>query len=236
MNDYATEEEQVEALKRWWDENGKFVIGGVVLGVGALVGWNYYSSAQQTAAEEASMFYQTLLDKVRDGEADAAQAAFDALQQEHAGSTYAAQAWLAAAKLHMDAGDTEAGINALTRMLDTDAHSDLKVVARLRLAQAYFYVDRFDDAYAVLQPITSVYQRSRVDEMIGDIEAARGNVEAARIAYESALATPVEERSIDPDYVGLKLAQLPPPPAAPSADEPPADIDAPAVEAETETP
>ena len=229
MNDYATDDEQVEALKRWWDANGLYVIGGIVLGVGALVGWNWYTGVQQRAAEEASGLYQTLLDSVEAGEVDAAQAAIDALQQEHAGSTYAGHAWLAAAKLHMDSGDAAAAADSLTRMLDTDVHPELRTIARLRLAQTYLYVERFDDAYDVLQAVTDGYQTARVDELLGDIERARGNTDAARLAYEAALAAPSEQSGIDPGYVRLKLAQLPSPPATPDT-EPAPDATAPVVE------
>ena len=38
MNDYATEEQQVEAIKSWWQENGKAVVLGAVIGLGGLWG------------------------------------------------------------------------------------------------------------------------------------------------------------------------------------------------------
>lgn len=225
MNDYATDEEQVEALKHWWDANGMYVVGGIVLGIAALFGWNWYSQAEQAAAEESSVFYDTLLTSVAEGETDAARAAFDALQAEHAGSTYAGHAWLAMAKLAMDEGDTDAAIDSLTRMLDTDLHPDLKTIARLRLAQVYFYVERYDDANDVLRPIAGGYQGARVDALLGDIEMARGNPDAARVSYEAALAAPPERSNIDTGLVRLKLARLPEPPALESTDagEPAAD-------------
>jgi len=33
MAEHLNDEEQVEALKKWWSENGKSVVGGVVLGL-----------------------------------------------------------------------------------------------------------------------------------------------------------------------------------------------------------
>jgi predicted negative regulator of RcsB-dependent stress response len=38
---YDTEEEQVEALKRWWKENGQATLAGLVLGIIVILGWNY---------------------------------------------------------------------------------------------------------------------------------------------------------------------------------------------------
>jgi len=28
---YSTEEEQVEAIKKWWNENGKSIIAGIII-------------------------------------------------------------------------------------------------------------------------------------------------------------------------------------------------------------
>ncbi|MGU3844696.1 YfgM family protein, partial [Vibrio diabolicus] len=42
MELYDTEEQQVEAIKDWWKENGKAVIIGAVVGLGGLFGWRYY--------------------------------------------------------------------------------------------------------------------------------------------------------------------------------------------------
>ncbi|MEM1262212.1 MAG: tetratricopeptide repeat protein [Pseudomonadota bacterium] len=243
MNDYATEEEQVEELQRLWGEYGNYIIAGIVLGIAALIGWNRWSAAQQANAEEASDLYRVVLESVRDGERDAAVAALEALQVDHAGSTVAEQAWLAEAKLHMDAGDADAAVSALNRVLDSSLHTDIKTIARLRLAQIHQYAGQADDAYAVLQPVTSGYQRARVDAMLGDIELDRGNVEAARVAYEAALAAPPGESGIDANFVRLKLAALPPPTtsdadasAAPPVTEEAGNVTATTDEAVTEEP
>ncbi|WP_234879047.1 YfgM family protein, partial [Salmonella enterica] len=44
MEIYENEHDQVDAIKRFFAENGKALAVGVILGVGALVGWRYWSS------------------------------------------------------------------------------------------------------------------------------------------------------------------------------------------------
>ena len=56
MELYDTEEQQVEAIKDWWKENGKSVILGAVIGLG-LFGWRYYQDSVTTAQETASESY-----------------------------------------------------------------------------------------------------------------------------------------------------------------------------------
>ena len=50
MADHLTDEEQVEALKKWWRENGKSVVGGVVLGLALVGGWRGWQYYEQTRA------------------------------------------------------------------------------------------------------------------------------------------------------------------------------------------
>lgn len=44
MEIYENENDQVEAVKRFFAENGKALAVGVILGVGALIGWRYWNS------------------------------------------------------------------------------------------------------------------------------------------------------------------------------------------------
>ena len=39
MSAYLEEEEQIEAIRNWWKENGRSVIAGAVLGLAAIFGW-----------------------------------------------------------------------------------------------------------------------------------------------------------------------------------------------------
>ncbi len=58
MEVYTTENDQVDAVRRFFSENGKALAVGVVLGIGALVGWRYWQGNQNTAMTEASSAYQ----------------------------------------------------------------------------------------------------------------------------------------------------------------------------------
>ena len=61
MSDYLTEEEQVEALKKWWRENGKAIVGGAVLGLALVGGWQAWQSYQKGEAELASAYYEEFM-------------------------------------------------------------------------------------------------------------------------------------------------------------------------------
>ena len=56
-----TEEQQVEALKKWWTENASVMILGVAIGASVLFGWRYYDNYKIQHAEEASSLYDSVL-------------------------------------------------------------------------------------------------------------------------------------------------------------------------------
>ena len=54
MADHLSEEEQIEAVKRWWAANGMQTILAAVLVVGGYFGWQYWEQEQQLQTDQAS--------------------------------------------------------------------------------------------------------------------------------------------------------------------------------------
>ena len=53
MEIYENEHDQVDAIKRFFVENGKALVVGVILGVGALIGWRYWNNHQLSKGDIA---------------------------------------------------------------------------------------------------------------------------------------------------------------------------------------
>ena len=51
MDEFSTEEEQVEQLKQWWHEYGWYLVGGMAVSAFGYFGWNQYQARQQARAE-----------------------------------------------------------------------------------------------------------------------------------------------------------------------------------------
>ena len=62
MAELRTEEEQVQALKNWWNENGKSLLLWIAVALAAVFGWKGWQQQQAVEAENASVLYQNLLD------------------------------------------------------------------------------------------------------------------------------------------------------------------------------
>ena len=55
------EREQVEAIKKWWGENGRVVTIGIILGLGGVFGWKAWEARVVSNEEQASVLYEQLV-------------------------------------------------------------------------------------------------------------------------------------------------------------------------------
>ena len=103
MEIYSTEEQQEEAIKRFFKENGTMLIAGAVLGLGGLYGWKAYNEAKIESAETASDAYTQLLETA--GQENSEVLEKSAIFDEYKDSSYAVLAAFVAAKEAVDAND-----------------------------------------------------------------------------------------------------------------------------------
>ena len=189
MESYRTEEEQLEALKRWWQENGRGIVIGVVLALGAGFGWQAWQKSRQQAAEAASTLYQQMLVALsaEDGQGEASgRTLAERIRDEHRGSSYAQFAALHLARLAVNDGnlvEAEAQLRWVLAMADGD--SDTAQVARLRLARVLASAGSAAQALEMLAEPSESYRGSYAIAR-GDILLGEGRERDALAAFEEA--------------------------------------------------
>jgi len=207
-----TEEEQLEAIKRWWKENGTSLIVGAVLAGAGVFGWNAWQDYQANQSAAASASYQELLDlssreQLDDGARSRASTLVDDLAENHGGSLYADLAQLLDAGLQVKAGELGAAREALETVIEGSDDGYLVGLARLRLARLQSAEGNHDTALATLDgdlPEALAAQRANVR---GDVLIASGQSDAARDAWQQARS--LAEELQQPLYgVELKLDDL----------------------------
>ena len=152
MEQFATEEQQVEAIKRFWKEHGTAIIVGAALGLGGLWGWRYYSETQIESKEAASVAYQNAVETFGSEGSDAKVNAFI---EENKDSGYASIAGLLAAKQAVDAGDLDAAASHLNSVV-TFAENDELLVGVAARRQAV--VNPQNTIYSVKRFMGSTYK------------------------------------------------------------------------------
>jgi predicted negative regulator of RcsB-dependent stress response len=184
---HIDDEEDLERLKSWWKENWIALVGGLVIGFGAIGGWEGYKIWRDGRSETASQMYEELRKNLDGGKADEAAAIVDRLKAEYARTPYAAIAALAAAQAAVKERKYDVAGEHLAWVVEHGRDEGLVEVARLRQARVLLAQEKPDEALAVLGKEAGSFS-SLAEELRGDIQLAKGDRKAARSAYEKALA------------------------------------------------
>ena len=208
MDEYLTDQQQAEIVKKWLAENGTYLIVGLILGLGGLFGWNSWKNYQGARAEQGSVVYDNLVRSVSEARLTEAQEFIGELETNYAGTPYLSQAGFLLARLHMDRNEFDEAADYLADIADREGNNEVALIARLRLARVRHHQRRFDDALAVLDPIASgSAYAARFHEVRGDILFSQGRMDEARAEYEAAL-TADTSGLIDRGFVQIKLDSL----------------------------
>ncbi len=179
IDELLDEHEQGERVRGWIRRNGAGVIGGIVLGLGVVGGWQYWQKRQGEERALAGARYQTALKAVAGEGAPKSTAPFTALKD----TAYGTLAALALAKSQVDGGQRDAAIATLRAAPRGDA--GMNAVVDQRLARLLVDAGKPEEAIKVLASATG----TGALETRGDAELAAGRRDAARASYSKALTT-----------------------------------------------
>jgi len=201
------EQEKLDDLKAWWEQNSKYVSAAVVvvaLVVIGVQGWRWY---QRTQAEQASVLYQAVSQAVRANDLSKAKEPATQIVDRFARTAYAPRAALLYAKMLYDGGDRPGARAQLQWIIDRASEDELKAIARFRLAQAMLDEKQYDDALKTLDIKTDDAFIGLFADLRGDILAAMGKNVEAKAAYEIALAK-IDPKSPYRAFVQVKFDAL----------------------------
>jgi predicted negative regulator of RcsB-dependent stress response len=135
--DHLQEEEQLDAIKQWWDENRVSVIAAVVLTIGGSFGWSQYQDHTVSTADAAANAYDEVLQLKLSGESAEQLATLSrGLRERHAGDAFADFASLQVASAAVEAGDLALAERELESvMASVDLETTVGQLAQLRLAR-----------------------------------------------------------------------------------------------------
>lgn len=218
MEAYRTEEEQLEALKKWWQENSKSLFAAIALALAASFGWQTWQENKSTQAETASVIYQDMLDAVTvmtSGPASADQVATvrhlaGTLKADYASTSYAQFAALHLAKMAVAENDMEAAERELRWVLTSNPGEDLQLITSLRLARVVAARGDTSAALAMVQGSDKGSYAASYAEVEGDIYLQLNQDDQAREAYSRAAALILAEGGTISQSLQLKLDTLNP--------------------------
>lgn len=214
MAEHLTEEEQLEAIKRWWDNNGKSLLTAILMGIAAYSGFEFWKTKQQTQAEAGSVVYEELLQAVSAENQTVEQqntAKFLAQQlvDEHSGSFYGISADLLLAKIAVQANDLDLALNHLNAALKQGPDEALESVIHQRLAKVQSAKGDYAGAIATLDKGQSQAVIGAFAETRGDVYLAQGDNDRARASYQLALDSVAADDIARRQPLESKLSSVP---------------------------
>ena len=190
MEIYETEEQQVEALKRWWKENGTSMIAGLVGAVILIVGWNVWKSYQSDKKTQASVLYEQLLKDMEQGKYEETEKIAQRLTENYGSTAYASFGRLMLAKSKVQQNDPEGAKVVLKQLLQDAGSDEIRNVARIRLVRLMLATGDYEQGLQLIaeaDPSSVKGFSGSYDELKGDLYVALGRLGEARTAYQSAL-------------------------------------------------
>lgn len=209
------EQEQLDALKAFWNKYGNLVTWTLVLVLGAFAAWNGWQYWQREQGFKAGGMYEELERAAQAGDADKATRVLADLKSQYGSTVYAQQGALLAAKVQLDKGQLDAAKATLAWVADGNADDEVRAVARLRLAAVLAEAKQFDEGLKALDAAAAPGFEALVADRRGDLLSLQGKKAEAVAAYQAAykaLDAKAEYRRL----VDAKLTALGAPPEPPA--------------------
>ena len=180
------EQEQLDAFKSWWKDNGKWLllVLGLALGVFVVIqGWKTYQGNQAT---EAFTLYDELGKQLASNDPKRINDAAEAIMEQFSSSAYAPRAALAAAQVNIQFNDLAQAKSQLQWVIDNADEPGLQHTARFKLATVLLDEKNFDGALKLLEADHPEAYAGLYADLKGDVFLAQGKTEEARAAYQLA--------------------------------------------------
>lgn len=201
------EQEQVEAIKAWWKENGKWVVGALLVGVLGYAGMYIWNQRQASQATEAAKLYAEVVKQTATNDAKRIGDAADALVSRYSSSAYAPRAQLLAAQASLQARDIAHAKVQLQWVIEHASETGLQDTARLKLASVLLDEKKYDEALKQLDASHPESFSGLYSDLKGDVLSAQGKVAEARAAYQQAYDK-TDAKSMYRNLIQLKMDGL----------------------------
>lgn len=187
MEIYQTEEQQVEAIKGYWEENGNMIVAGIILGFAGFIGFNLYKDGKLDDELAVSDSYQVLIESSTKDEAAFSENA-KKFMSANADTSYASLTALALAKEAAEKKDWQSAQTQLEAAINSAPSDGIKAIASLRLARVQIQQVQYEQALATLaKPLPDSFTAA-IEETKGDTYLLQDKKELARNAYQAAIA------------------------------------------------
>jgi predicted negative regulator of RcsB-dependent stress response len=210
MDEMMSEQERWDWLKQQVRENYPWVIAGVLLAVGGLSGYRWYQQRVENSLLAAAKVYDEVVTAYDKNDLGTVVKLSGELNRDHAGTGYAEQSTLIAARLQLANNQQAQALDNLQKIMAGSKDAELALVARLRAARVQIDQNKPDEALKTLDTASTGAFAASFAEARGDALYAKGDRAAALRAYQEAQGTAKasETTGVDQELLKLKIGEL----------------------------
>ncbi|HLB56959.1 MAG TPA: tetratricopeptide repeat protein [Coxiellaceae bacterium] len=186
LDGYVSEKEQIESMRKWWNENGKFILIAVIIGLAIGFGWRYFHKFEKQRAENAAMVYQSVMQADSQGNMTTAQGGIKILMKDFSGTPYASLAALLSAKEFVTGNNLSGALTSLQWVIKNSNQKRLQQISRIEAARILLAQNKTDDAMNEIKIVNDKNFLPLINWVKGDIYTKENNAEKARAHYSEA--------------------------------------------------
>ena len=201
------EQEQIDRLKHFWQRYGNAITWLLIAVLGTFAAFNGWQYWQRKQGAEAAVMYDQLEAAAQAGDVAKLDRTLADMKERYAGTTYAHQAALLAARDYYEKDKADSAKAALAWVAEKSADEGLQAIARLRLAGLALEAKAYDEALAQLANKMPAAFAALADDRRGDVLLAQGKSAEAKAQYGKAYAA-MDERAEYRRLLEVKLNAL----------------------------
>lgn len=207
MDVYATEEQQVEAIKKWFNQYGGMISWAIIIVGFIAFGLYYWRHHQEVVREQASDHYMALLEGVEKKDKETINSKAQVLINDYTSSPYASLAGFVLAQEAVQANELNNAEQHLRWVIDHSKQENFQSIAKIRLMRLLIAENKLDEALKLYNEKTANGFLTLLAELKGDILLKQKNIEGAKEAYELAYTSAPEEGMHGP-LLKMKMEEL----------------------------
>lgn len=187
MSVYMTEDEQLEAIKKWWNRHGNKISICLTIVLLCVAGYRYMNWRQEKITQEASVVYEQMMVALANHDNKSVRSFATQLTKDYTNSVYADAAHMTLAKIYVTKNKLAEAKEELQKVDSKSKRTAIKQIAKIRLARILAAEHSYE---AALQQLTVLEDKTYlpvINELKGDIYSVTGQYQQAINAYKQAM-------------------------------------------------
>lgn len=207
MSVYMTEDEQLEAIKKWWKRYGNLVTIALSVVFLCVAGYRYYNWHQDKVTQQASNAYESMMVALSNHNVKSVRAYANELINGYNKTVYADVAHMTLAKIYIEKNKLDSAKSELQLVANNSRMPSLKQIAKIRIARILAAEKDFPTALTELSSVEDITYMPVINELKGDIFEATGKYQEAINAYRLAISE-VKNNGMGNLFLEMKTNEL----------------------------